>query len=238
MNTAFIIILVYFALGAALLFVINKKTNDQIETKRKWKKYLFYFLIVLGITSSIYLNLFFYSALILSIIALAEIMILFVKKNPQQVLVFVIALILVSILSAILLAFAGESTVEEHLFVYTCVLTFDGFSQLIGQLIGKVKLSRSISPNKTLEGFLGGTLFSILTAILIRELINGSTIHAVIIGAGISIFALAGDLAASLYKRLFLVKDFNNLIPGHGGILDRFDSLFGATAFYFIYSLL
>jgi len=108
------------------------------------------------------------------------------------------------------------------LLVYVVVLTFDGFSQIVGQLIGKTKLSPRISPNKTVEGSIGGFFIAVATAYFIWD--------EPIQGGFMCLAALAGDLLASAYKRACSVKDYSKLIPGHGGVLDRFDSFIFAGA--------
>jgi phosphatidate cytidylyltransferase len=107
---------------------------------------------------------------------------------------------------------------------------FDGFSQITGQLLGRTKLFPKISPNKTVEGLIGGALIALLSALVFKSLIIGTPLKAILLAAVIAVFAFAGDAAKSIYKRKYNVKDFSNLIPGHGGFLDRFDSLIAAGA--------
>ena len=124
------------------------------------------------------------------------------------------------------------------------VLT-DTFAYLTGMAIGKHKFTK-ISPNKTIEGAIGGILGSALLGALytyimfyrINKDINFSCLR-VGIACGIgAIISMIGDLTASAIKRDYKVKDYGNIIPGHGGILDRFDSvIFTAPAVYFILSI-
>ena len=104
------------------------------------------------------------------------------------------------------------------------VFTFDSFSQLSGQLFGKQPLFPKTSPNKTVGGLIGGLLFALGTALLIHNWIDTTRLHSLLLGFLISMASLIGDYMASFYKRKYAVKDFNELIPAHGGILDRFDS--------------
>jgi phosphatidate cytidylyltransferase len=108
----------------------------------------------------------------------------------------------------------------------------------------KHKLCPEVSPNKTVEGSIGGLIGSILSCLLFGYLINtyGSNVnllhinllHYALIGLLCGVFSQFGDLAASSIKRHVGVKDYSNLIPGHGGILDRFDSiLFSAVIVYY-----
>jgi phosphatidate cytidylyltransferase len=118
----------------------------------------------------------------------------------------------------------------DHLYLFTVVVIFDGFSQICGQLFGRHKMVPRISPGKTWEGFLGG--IAITAAIMVLYLRD---VHAILLILLLAIGALAGDLLASYFKRICGVKDYGNWIPGHGGLLDRFDGFLGAAAAYMIY---
>ncbi|MBK9257764.1 MAG: phosphatidate cytidylyltransferase [Saprospiraceae bacterium] len=101
----------------------------------------------------------------------------------------------------------------------------DSFAYLVGSRIGKTKLFESISPKKTWEGFLGGIFFTLLTAIIIHLLSGSYSMFIwIVIALTVSVIGTLGDLFESSLKRNFKVKDSGNLLPGHGGILDRFDS--------------
>lgn len=103
----------------------------------------------------------------------------------------------------------------------------DSGAYFIGRKLGKRKLWPEISPNKTVEGFVGGIIFAVLFACIIQYFYPiASTFGIMIIVTVIaSIVGQLGDLVESALKRHFNVKDSGNLLPGHGGILDRFDSL-------------
>jgi phosphatidate cytidylyltransferase len=81
-----------------------------------------------------------------------------------------------------------------------------------------------VSPNKTLEGSLGGLVMALAAAYLLKDFFNVGLGYLLTMTALLCVIALAGDLLASWYKRLHEVKDYSKLIPGHGGMLDRFDS--------------
>ena len=116
----------------------------------------------------------------------------------------------------------------------------DTFAYFVGSVLGKHKLCPDISPGKTLEGMLGGLGGSVFFVSLLGWLFKVSLFHTVTIGLIIGITATLGDLAESLLKRFCGVKDSGELLPGHGGILDRFDSLlFVAPAvYYYVYNFL
>jgi len=118
----------------------------------------------------------------------------------------------------------------------------DAGAYFVGRNWGKRKLAPQISPNKTIEGALGGLIFSLLATFLIGWWINSSLpqfsfslLHLFILGLLISVAAQFGDLVESLFKRDAGLKDSSNLIPGHGGILDRFDSLLFTTPIVYYY---
>jgi phosphatidate cytidylyltransferase len=109
---------------------------------------------------------------------------------------------------------------------------------LIGSRFGKKALLPRISPHKTIEGALGGVLFSVLAAIACKPMLNFGYFHLIAIGAGISVLAQLGDLSESLIKRDCQVKDSGSVFPGMGGVLDQIDSLlFTAPVFYFYMSV-
>lgn len=115
----------------------------------------------------------------------------------------------------------------------------DIFAYFSGYLFGKHKLCPNISPKKTVEGAIGGVLGScvlcgIFSIIFFKEIL----IHCMIIGLVGSGFAMAGDLVASAFKRKMGIKDYGNLIPGHGGILDRFDSVSFVAPFIYYYAII
>ncbi|MCP4714820.1 MAG: phosphatidate cytidylyltransferase [Deltaproteobacteria bacterium] len=106
-----------------------------------------------------------------------------------------------------------------------------------GTWIGRRLLCPEVSPKKTVEGSLGGLAASILAALCCRMFLadNVSLLNCLVIGAGVNAMNQVGDLGESMVKRAFNVKDSGTLLPGHGGILDRIDSLLLAAPFLFYY---
>lgn len=126
------------------------------------------------------------------------------------------------------------------LFIYIVFLTVinDAAQFCFGKKFGKNKIIPKISPNKTREGFLGGILITPLIAFLIAPYLTPLTsIEALIAGLFISISGFIGDVVMSAIKRDLGVKDSGTLIPGHGGILDRLDSLIYTAPLFFHYTV-
>lgn len=129
-------------------------------------------------------------------------------------------------------------------FVFLGAFASDTFAYLIGTKFGKTKLCPDISPKKTVEGSIGGIIGVVLSYLILTYIANKffamniKYIYIIMAGVIAGIAGQFGDLSASAIKRYCNVKDFGNLIPGHGGILDRFDSiLFVAPVIYMFLKL-
>ena len=136
-----------------------------------------------------------------------------------------------------------EQTGEYGILVWLIFLTAFGtdiMAYFTGYAIGRHKLCPKISPKKTIEGSIGGILGSVLLCGLFGWfVIPRLLIHCVVIGVLGGVASQFGDLTASIFKRKMGIKDYGNLIPGHGGILDRFDSvLFTAPMIYYYITLI
>ena len=112
------------------------------------------------------------------------------------------------------------------LFAFISTWASDSFAYLVGSRWGRTSLAPQISPNKTVEGLIGGVIGTILLGVVFSWGVGYSLIHSVILSSLLSIMAPIGDLFESYMKRVCGVKDSGHLLPGHGGVLDRFDSLF------------
>ena len=126
--------------------------------------------------------------------------------------------------------------------VFICSWGSDTCAYCVGMLIGKHKMAPKLSPKKSIEGAVGGVVGAALlgaayAAIMNRTMAgaNAGVIQYALIGAVGALISMVGDLAASAIKRNHDIKDYGNLIPGHGGILDRFDSvIFTAPIIYYM----
>ena len=142
------------------------------------------------------------------------------------------------LLAHLVLVRALDSGTELALAIIVSVWANDVFAYLIGSTMGRHRLAPRISPKKSWEGLAGGTLFTVLVWVGLFYLIDSpiSLGWLVLTGIGISVAAIVGDLAESRLKREAGVKDSGTLLPGHGGFLDRFDSLIlvSVVAYYLL----
>ncbi|HEY1037850.1 MAG TPA: phosphatidate cytidylyltransferase [Bacteroidia bacterium] len=115
----------------------------------------------------------------------------------------------------------------------------DTFAYLVGSFIGKNKMFERISPGKTWEGTIGGGILTIAASFLIYKFLGKlDLMDWIIVSVIVVIFGTLGDLVESMLKRSVGVKDSGKIMPGHGGILDRFDSLIMVAPFVFLYLIL
>ncbi len=121
--------------------------------------------------------------------------------------------------------------VGRHLVLFTLVLVWAGdmLAYFVGKSLGRVPMAPALSPKKTWEGALGNVLASLIVAVLFAKWMQTDVITLLVIAGIANIAGQAGDLIESAYKRGAAVKDSGGLLPGHGGMLDRIDSLILAT---------
>lgn len=119
--------------------------------------------------------------------------------------------------------------------VFLIAFGTDTFAYIVGNLMGKNKLCPSISPNKTREGSLGGILGSLIITLVFGYFTDVNYLwRLVVLSIIASVVSQTGDLVASRIKRLAEIKDYGFIMPGHGGVLDRFDSIiFSAPLIYY-----
>lgn len=120
--------------------------------------------------------------------------------------------------------------------VFFIVWVYDSMAYVTGSKFGKHKLSKRISPNKSWEGCIGGTIFALLMGILNSKIFpQPSMVEWLVISILVIIFGTLGDLFESIIKRRLKVKDSGTMLPGHGGLLDRFDSLLFAIPVVYVW---
>ena len=181
--------------------------------------------------------------LVLSISGSIQLLVnLFIKKknypsNTIQKLDISIRYLLLSFTFLILLPFINggyEASVILSLIIFIWVN--DSFAFFVCKNLGKWKLFESVSPKKTIEGFLGGVFFTLITAFLVSYFCDFlSLTNLLVISLIASILGTIGDLVESKFKRQANTKDSGTIMPGHGGILDRLDSLLFVAPFVYLY---
>lgn len=137
--------------------------------------------------------------------------------------------------NAIDAGYVGENILGFFLILWAT----DTGAYFAGKFLGKNKFFERISPKKTWEGFIGGALLGLSVAFVVSKYVTSfSMIDWLITAVIIIITGALGDLVESMFKRSINIKDSGNILPGHGGVLDRFDGLFIAAPFVFVYHLL
>ncbi len=229
---------IYFGLFMTLLAVGAMYELVKIREKKKkfpeFIKILAYFLIILSSILTYNQNVFSYTMdyrLISFIIFVFVLPILFGEKNLDyninDALYLVGSLLFINTAFNLILVIRNY---DLNYLIYLLLITVitDTFAFITGSYIGKTKLAKDISPNKTVEGLIGGVLMGTFVATTFYFVVINPEISLVVlilITMFLSVVGQLGDLVFSSIKRHYGVKDFSNLIPGHGGILDRFDSL-------------
>ena len=147
--------------------------------------------------------------------------------HPFSTIGYTILPILWIVLPLALMQTIGNIHLGLIMMIFLCTWVNDSGAYLTGMTFGRHRLWERHSPNKTWEGTLGGILFAVLCAVFVGPLFTTQFAwwHWLFIGLSCGIFGTLGDLVESMFKRYCGVKDSGNIMPGHGGILDRFDSL-------------
>jgi len=159
------------------------------------------------------------------------------KKTPFQNMGVTILGVLYVILPFLLINLMRLNTDNFWPVLSIFILTWssDTFAYLVGSKIGKHKLFERISPRKSWEGFIGGLIFSVAAGLLIAYFTDDNLLKYAVYGFSIATLGTLGDLLESMLKRSKNLKDSGKILPGHGGLLDRFDSVIFVIPFiYFL----
>jgi len=175
-------------------------------------------------------------------------MALFSKRNEYVDILLTswLSMIYIALPCGLMLLFYNESIIGMEngnwmlVFAFLLIWVNDIFAYLTGSAIGRHKLCERISPKKTIEGSVGGAVFTVLIAYLVNRFVIHFMSDLLILGLalGVVVFGTFGDLCESMMKRRAGVKDSGSIIPGHGGMLDRFDATFLAMPFVFLYLIM
>ena len=205
-------------------------------------------------------NLLFAVLLLISLIGMTELYKVFhIEKKAPGIVGYIFAILYYGLLYfkpllpgvfyvAVMLSYIYQIRIEvggvfKVWLVFICAWGCDTCAYCVGMLIGKHKLAPILSPKKSIEGGIGGILGAALIGVLYGLAINywgnaaADILEYAIIGAVGGAISQIGDLAASAIKRYHNIKDYGKLIPGHGGILDRFDSVIFTAPIIFYLSL-
>ena len=126
----------------------------------------------------------------------------------------------------------------EIFMLFVLIWSSDTFAYLTGKFFGKHKMAPKISPKKTWEGFAGGVVLTLILGFFVEQYFPELRGNWMVVGFLVSVFAPLGDLVESQLKRSFAVKDSGNILPGHGGVLDRLDSFIICVPVVYLYFIL
>jgi len=232
--TVFCVIANGYALTALLLFIAGYGTREFVSIRKNGFSLGLYTIMFFTVGIIYMFNDVGIYALLLELLLLLGISV-FDESLPFE---DVCATFLMSALIGYGLYYiAYVNSYSKWLLGYIIAITYatDAFAYLTGRKLGKHKLNERISPNKTIEGAIGGWIFGAIISFVwafIFKFFYMETYTIVIGSLFLPIISQIGDLVFSMIKRAYGVKDFSNLIPGHGGILDRLDSTFFCVIFF------
>lgn len=178
------------------------------------------------------------------LLLMAVYVVTFPKYKTEEIMAAYFGLIYVAVMLSFLyqtrtLRIEGEETPLIYFLIFICSWGCDTCAYAVGMLIGKHKMTPVLSPKKSIEGGIGGVVGAALIGLIYASVFGLDWPEVVILCAAGAVVSQIGDLAASAIKRNHGIKDYGHLIPGHGGILDRFDSvIFTAPIVYTLAALL
>ena len=229
---SFFFVMIFFV----LFYEFELMNYNCIKINQVLKIFILQFLLLIFLTSE--LNSFnilekFSNFLVLLTISLF-INLLFFKSYINRLSFLISNLIILSFFSLINILIQPSGLI---FFLYLVILisTMDIFAYIGGKILGSRKIAPTISKGKTIEGTLIGLSMTVVISLIIKHLVNFNFLQALISGILIAFLAFWGDLLESSLKRNVGVKDSGNLIPGHGGLLDRFDGYFLTLPIYNVY---
>ena len=229
---------IFFSFLFSLIFLEFETLSSTLEKKLKYLKILilqvilFLFVITeiynFEILSTHFTNFIFF--LIVSF--LTNLFFLILRKT--NLIKFILSNLIIFSFFSLISILQKPNSLSIILYIVILVSIMDIFAYLGGKLLGKNKIIPKISKGKTIEGTVVGLLFIIITSFLIKDLMNYNVTYSIIYGLMIGILTFLGDLIESIFKRDVGVKDSGKLIPGHGGLLDRFDGYFLVIPFCYL----
>lgn len=229
-----LLFLIFISIGAiGNYFAVRHKPI--MERRKWWLKFVVYVIWVSVILLGTWYFNWFYKIMAWLVIAigLIEIFRYLRFKSPKDfIIIGAYGLIAAGfVLFSYLDTSSNQATLYTKVFILVCIC--DAFSQITGQLFGKTKILKKISPTKTLEGLLGGIFFVFITALFLFKDERMPLFDSIYFGIIVGIGAPIGDVLSSSLKRYLKIKDFGNYFPGQGGVLDRYDSHIFTGVLYF-----
>lgn len=217
-----------FALGAAVMALANRRAAPA-AARGRWLKLCVFFLIVHAVLGAAAAGRGWVAGLLLFVLAAGarELRTAWRRIAPPRPSGIWPGF---AVIAALVLWNGWRLPPDTFAFLFLVTAAGDGFSQVIGQWLGRRPLAPRLSPGKTVGGFVGGMTAATLVAVFTCGLIRSTPASAALLGLCAGGAGLAGDLLASWVKRRAGLKDYSSALPGQGGFLDRFDSLLGAVA--------
>ncbi|MFZ6757771.1 phosphatidate cytidylyltransferase [Undibacterium sp. Ji50W] len=215
-------------LMALLIVVLAVRELSLHYTGPRWRFLLSCLLLVLLQVGLQYVNVFDASLILPALLCLQALQ-FFIWRQRNQLLLMLFLLLcygLSFMLNLLTLPFSNEVRLAWFFYLFVVTALNDIAQFVSGKIFGKQTIAPTISPNKTLQGLLGGVVISMLVSTGLGSYLHLATpLYLLLMGILLSVGGFAGDLIFSAAKRYLKIKDFSELIPGHGGILDRVDSL-------------
>lgn len=245
-GTPFVILMsVLGVLGLYELLKVRGNVKKKFPVVMRILAYLMTVILIVNNASSIDLQYDLDYRLVSAIIFLFLVPMVFINNNKKYNLndaLFLVGSVVFIGLSFNLLSVIRNFNVAYIIYLLLITTMTDSFALFTGMFIGKHKLAPEISPKKTIEGAIGGSLMGTIVATAFYTTVINSAVplvFVILITAALTVVGQIGDLAFSAIKRYYGQKDFSDLIPGHGGILDRFDSLvFVVLAFILVLGII
>ena len=229
---------IFFSLLFSFVFFEYEKLTSRILQKLQVFKILLIQIILLFFTIfEIYrldVNSFLFNNFIIFLFAAVFLNNIFLFNQKNYFINFILSNLIIFSFFCLIDILQSPNGLYMTLYVVILISTMDVFGYLGGKLFGKRKIIPVISKGKTIEGTILGLFSTIMISYFIRDLANFNVIYSLVYGFLIGVISFSGDLLESIFKRKIGVKDSGNLIPGHGGLLDRLDGYFLVIPFLYI----
>ena len=230
---------IFFSILFSFVFFEYEKLNSKILKKLQIFRILFFQTMLLFFTFfeiyEIEIGLLFFSNYVTFIFISILFNTFFLYTKKSNFINFILSNLIILSFFSLIAILQRSNGLHTLLYIVILVSSMDVFAYLGGKLFGKRKIIPVISKGKTIEGTITGLFFTIFISFFIKDLMNFNFINSLFYGFFIGIIAFFGDIIESIFKRNIGVKNSGKLIPGHGGLLDRFDGYFLVIPFSYIF---